>query len=90
MKKTSALMARVPVAVLEDVRQVAQYEGTTLAKAVAEALEIWVESRKNDPAFQQLVRDAIARGQRILEDAGNHEEAANLVIPAVTKERAKA
>jgi hypothetical protein len=69
-------MTRVPVDVLNDIRQVAQYDGMTLAEEVREALEILLEARRNDPAFQERVRAAMARGRQFLEEAGEPEVAA--------------
>jgi hypothetical protein len=76
MRKVAPLMTRVPVDVLDDIRQVAQYDGMTLAEEVREALEILLEARRNDPAFQDRVRAAMARGQHFLEEAGEPEVAA--------------
>jgi Arc/MetJ-type ribon-helix-helix transcriptional regulator len=67
----TAMTIRLPAELAEDIHLIAECDGEPTSEAIRSALYAWVEQRRKDPAFQEALRNLLARGSRLLADGAS-------------------
>lgn len=61
-----SLTLRLDQLLFERLRAVAEVEGEAVSDVIRQAIAKYVEQRRQDPLFQQLLEENLARHQRLL------------------------
>jgi predicted transcriptional regulator len=68
MKPVKAMTIRLTTDQAEALETVATVEDIPVSEVIRAAIEEHIDSRKKDPAFQDSLRDRLARARRLLRD----------------------
>jgi predicted transcriptional regulator len=68
MKPVKAMTIRLTTEQAEALETVATVEDIPVSEVIRAAIEEHIDSRKKDPAFQDSLRDRLARARRLLRD----------------------
>jgi predicted DNA-binding protein len=68
MKPVKAMTIRLTTEQAEALETVASVEERPVSEVIRAAIEEHIDSRKKDPAFQDSLKDRLARARRLLRD----------------------
>lgn len=68
MKTVKAMTIRLTTEQAEALETVASVEERPVSEVIRAAIEEHIDSRKKDPAFQDSLKDRLARARRLLRD----------------------
>jgi predicted transcriptional regulator len=68
MKPTKAMTIRLTTEQADALETVASVEDRPISEVIRAAIEEHIDSRKKDPAFQDSLKDRLARARRLLHD----------------------
>ena len=68
MKPVKAMTIRLTTEQAEALETVASVEERPVSEVIRAAIEEHIDSRKKDPAFQDSLKDRLARARRLLPD----------------------
>jgi predicted transcriptional regulator len=68
MKSVKAMTIRLTSEQAEALETVASVEERPVSEVIRAAIEEHIDSRKKDPAFQDSLKDRLARARRLLRD----------------------
>lgn len=68
LSTTTGMTIRLPIALAEDLKLVADCDGGPIIDAIRTAISRYVDWRKTDPNFQEALKARIDRAQRLVSE----------------------